>query len=52
MHKTSSHTFRLWRTTNIRSIQEHTPHKIILGIIPHRGPRTSSTDNKKNIDKR
>ena len=34
MYKTSSYTFRLWGTTNLRCIQKHTFHKIILGIIP------------------
>ena len=51
MHKTSSYTFRLWGTTHFRSIQKDTPHKIILGIIPFRGPKTNSRDNKKNFDK-
>ena len=47
MNKTSSYTFRLWETTNSRNIQKHTPHKIILGIIPHRGHKTSGRDSTK-----
>ena len=35
-----------------RSIQDHTHHKIILGIIPHRRHKTSGRDSRKNIDKR
>ena len=34
MNKTSSSSPRLWGTTNPQSIQEHTSHKIILGIFP------------------
>ena len=33
MHKTSGYTFRLWVTTDFRSIQKHTPHQIVLGTI-------------------
>ena len=52
MHKTSSYTFRVWGTTDFRSIQKHTPHKIILGIVSHRRLKTSSRDSKKNNNKR
>ena len=47
MYKTSSHTYRLWGTTNIRSVEEHTLYKIILGIIPHRRPKARSRDSEK-----
>ena len=50
MHKTSTYTFRIWGTTNFGSIQEHTSYKIVLGIISHRGLKTSSRNYKKNID--
>ena len=38
MNKTGSNSFRLWRTTDIRSIQEHIANKIILDFVPNRGP--------------
>ena len=36
----------------LRNIQKHTSYKIILGIIFHRGPKTSGRDSEKNINKR
>ena len=35
---------------NLRSIQKHTFHKIILDSIFHRRPKTSSRNRKENID--
>ena len=52
MNKTGSSTLRLWRATNIGSIQEHTSHKIILDTISHRRSKTSSRNSKKNINQR
>ena len=50
MNKTGSNPFRLWGTANPQSIQKHTSHKIILDIISHRKPKTSSRNSKENID--
>ena len=50
-HKTGSHTLRLSKTTNIRSLQKHTSNKIILGSFPNNGLETSSRNSKKNFDK-
>ena len=36
MHEASSYTFRLWGTTNFRSIQKDSPYKIALGNISYR----------------
>ena len=52
MHKTSSYTFRLWGTTTLRSIQKHTPYRIILGTISYRWFKASSRNSKKNTNKR
>ena len=51
MHKTCSYTFRLWGTTDFRSIQKHTPHKTVLGILSHRRPKTSGRESKKILTK-
>ena len=45
----SSYMFRLWGATNFRSIQKHTPYKILLGIIYLRQAVKTA---KKNINKR
>ena len=52
MHKTSSYTFQLRGTTDFRSIQKYTPHKNVLGITSHRGPKTSGRNSEKNVNKR
>ena len=36
MHNMGSYTFRLWRTTNLRSIQKHTSYKVVFSSIPYR----------------
>ena len=36
---------------DIRSLQKHTSHKIILGHLSHNGIKTSSGNGKENIDK-
>ena len=51
MNKTGSNSFRLWGTTNPQNIQEHTSHKIILNIISHRRPKTSSRNSKRILTK-
>ena len=50
MNKAGSNTYTVWRTTNLRSVQKLTFHKIILDIISHRRPKTSSRNSKENID--
>ena len=34
MHKTGSYTFRLWRTTNFRGIQNTLPTKLYWVLFP------------------
>ena len=52
MHKTSSYTITLWRTSGIRSFHEYTFNKTILGTFPFRRPMTNSRNSKENIDRR
>ena len=52
MHKTSSYTSSLWRTSNFRGIQKHAPYKIVFGIISHKESMTSGRNSEKNINKR
>ena len=33
-------------------IQEYTPHKIILDIVPHKRSKAGSRDSKKNLNQR
>ena len=51
MNKTGSNTLRLWKATNIGSIQEHTSHKIILDTISHRRSKTSSRTARRILTK-
>ena len=50
-HKTGCHTLGIPKATNIRSLQEYTPHKIILGPFPQNGLKMSSRNGKENINK-
>ena len=52
VNKTGSNTLRLWRSTGIGGIQNHTSNKIIFDIVSNRRPETSSRNSKKDTNQR